>query len=283
MRVSALSAISLQRSPTSMPSEFEPEQHRGGVLHVDVEVGLRLRQRAGEIAEAPVVEIEHRVELAPLQMKQRAVPPQMMQQVVAAVPVPLQLVEPRDAFGVAALHLHDVRDRVRAPDVARIDRDRGAARRLGARIVAALFQRETMAREDRAVARQVARPFRLHALDRGAHLARPAEPEIVEMREAKREHVERMLAQDLLPDAERAVEIAGDPGIERRDMRLLARCCIDGEPPRRAARPRPPSAHSPACRTASRNSPSGNARAPNSPSAASVSPSRAARSARYFR
>ena len=180
---------------------FEAEQHRGGVLHVDIEVGLRLRQRAGEIAEALVVELEHRVEFPALEMEQRAVPPQMMQQVVAALPVPLQFVEPRDAFGVAALHLHDVRDRMRAPDVARIDRDGGSAGWLRGRVVAALLKREAMTGQDRAVARKIAAPFRLHPLDRGAHLARPSEPEIVEMREPKRQHVERMIAQDLLPNA----------------------------------------------------------------------------------
>ena len=42
----------------------------------------------------------------------------------------------------------------------------------------------------------------------------------------------RMPAEDLLPGAERAVEIAGDPGIERRDMRLLARSGFCAEAPR---------------------------------------------------
>ena len=41
----------------------------------------------------------------------------------------------------------------------------------------------------------------------------------------------RMPAEDLLPGAERAVEIAGDPGIERRDMCLLARSGFCGELP----------------------------------------------------
>ena len=58
------------------------------------------------------------------------------------------------------------------------------------------------------------------------------------MRQAKRQHVERVLGEDLLPDAERAVEVAGDPGIERRDMRLLARRRFRAEPPRRSAPPR---------------------------------------------
>ena len=136
---------------------FQTKQHRGGVLHVDVEVGLRLRQRRPQVAETFVIEIEHGVELAPLQMKQRAVPPQMMQQVVAALPVALQFVEPRDAFCVAPFHLHDVGDRMRTPDVAGIDRDRGTARRLGDRIVAALLGGKAMAGEQRAVSRKRSR------------------------------------------------------------------------------------------------------------------------------
>src|SRR6185369_15078180 len=127
--------------------QFEPEQHRSCILHVDIEVGLHLSQRRSEIAEALVIKREHSIELAALQMKQRAVPPQMMQEIVAAVPVPLQFVEPRDAFGVPALHLHDVGNRVRTPDVAGIDLDRATAGRLGNGVVAALLMREAMAGE----------------------------------------------------------------------------------------------------------------------------------------
>ena len=105
---------------------LQPEQHRGGVLHVDVEVGLRRSERRGEVAKAPVVEVERRVALAALQVEQRTVPPQMMQEVVAAAPVPLKLVEPRDALAVATLHFHDVGDRVGSPDVRGIDFDCGA-------------------------------------------------------------------------------------------------------------------------------------------------------------
>ena len=108
-----------------MSEQLQPEQHRGGVLHVDVEIGLRHRERADEIAEAPVIEIEHRIGFAPLEMKQCAMPPQMMHEVRSTFPIALELVEPRDALRVPPLHLHDVRDRVRAPDVARIDLDRG--------------------------------------------------------------------------------------------------------------------------------------------------------------
>jgi len=80
-----------------------------------VVVGLRVRHRRIQIAKTAIVEVENLLELAPLQMEQRAVPPQMVQQVVAAGPMWLELAEPGDAFVVSILHLHDVGNRVRGP------------------------------------------------------------------------------------------------------------------------------------------------------------------------
>ena len=54
-------------------------------------------------------------------------------------------------------------------------------------------QCKAVAGQDGAIARQLAAPLRLHPLDRRAHLARPPEPEIVEVRQAKRQQVVRML------------------------------------------------------------------------------------------
>jgi hypothetical protein len=80
-----------------------------------MEVGLRLRQRGIQVAKTAIVERENLIEFASLQVKQRAVPPQMMQQVVGAGPVSLQLAEPSDAFVMSILHLHDMGNRVRGP------------------------------------------------------------------------------------------------------------------------------------------------------------------------
>src|SRR5947209_9539940 len=143
-------------------------------------------------------------------MKQRAVPPQMVHQIGTRPPVALQLVEPRDAVGVTPFHLHHMGDRVRPPDVAGINFDRGAARGFGYGVIPTLLVREAMARQDRAVAGKITAPLRLHALDRGTHRAGPSKPEIAAMREAEREHVERMLSRCPLPDADRAIEISGN-------------------------------------------------------------------------
>ena len=53
------------------------------------------------------------------------------------------------------------------------------------------------------------------------------------MCKAERQHVERVLARSLLPNADRAIEIARDPHFERSDMGLLARRCALGKPARR--------------------------------------------------
>ena len=94
---------------------LQPEEHRRGILDVDMEVGLQLRQLRIQVAKTAIVEVENHVELAPLQMEQRAMPPQMMQQVVGAGPVWLELAEPGNALVVPILHLHDMRDRMRRP------------------------------------------------------------------------------------------------------------------------------------------------------------------------
>src|SRR5262249_60949805 len=91
---------------------------------------LQLRQRRIQVAKTAIVEVENHVELAPLQMEQRAMPPQMMQQVVGAGPVWLELAEPGDALVVPILHLHDMRNRVRGPEIGGGELDRRAAGRL---------------------------------------------------------------------------------------------------------------------------------------------------------
>src|SRR5262249_61843993 len=95
----------------------QAEEHRCGILNVDMEVRLRLRQRRVEVAKTAIVEVENRFELAPLQMEQRTVPPQMMQEIVAAGPMSLKLAEPGNALVMSILHLHDMGNRVRGPQI----------------------------------------------------------------------------------------------------------------------------------------------------------------------
>ncbi len=201
---------------------LQPKQHRGGILNVDMEVGLRLRQWRLQVAKTAIVEVENRVELAPLQMEQRAVPPQMMQEVIAAGPMPLQLAEPGNAVVVSILHLHDMGNRVRGPQIGGIELDRRAAGRLGNHVVTAFLVGKAAAGQDRAPAGQIAIPLRNDALDRCKHVPRPPQPEIFQVREPQREHVGRMVGEDGFPNREGAVEVAGNPGFQSVHMGLLA-------------------------------------------------------------
>ena len=73
----------------------------------------------------------------------------MMLQVVAALPVGRERGEPLDAFAAAPLHLQDVRNRMRGPQVAGVELYGAASRRLGGEVVADLLLREAAAREYR--------------------------------------------------------------------------------------------------------------------------------------
>ncbi len=213
-------------------AQLEAHEHRRGVLHVDVEVGHRRGERRGEVAEAPVVEVEHRVELSPGEVEHRAVPPQVVQEKALAAPVLLEAGEPGDALGRPALHLEHVRHGVRAPDLGRIELHRAAPETLRRALLARFFEGEREARhEPRIVA-----PLRGDALERGAHLGLPAAPEIVRVREAHREQVARPDHEDQLPLAQRAVHVAADPALERAHVRLLARRGGVGMPLRGAQR-----------------------------------------------
>jgi hypothetical protein len=77
---------------------FQPPQHGRGVLHVDVEIRLRLRHGRAVVAEAAVVEVEHLPELRAFHVEHRAVPPQVVHQVVAAGPVRLAVGQPGEAL-----------------------------------------------------------------------------------------------------------------------------------------------------------------------------------------
>src|SRR5262245_27266507 len=105
-------------------------------------------------------------------MVERAMPPQVMLQLVGAFPMAYEPLQPQDAVALAPLHLHDVRDRVRRPQVGGIDLDGFAAGCLRGGIIAALLERERAAAEERPVAGQLAAPFRRDALDGSEHLAR---------------------------------------------------------------------------------------------------------------
>ncbi len=202
---------------------LETEQHGRRILHVDVDIRRSDRERRREVAEAGVVEFEHGGIVAILEREQRAVPPQMMLQVVAALPVGRECGEPLDAFAAAALRFQHVGDGVRGPQIAGVELDRAAPGGLGSERVPGLLLGEAAAAEYRWKARDVLRPGRDQALDGGDHVLRAAEPEIDEMGETECDHIMRMGAQDRLPRGDGTIELALRPSRQGCDVAALAR------------------------------------------------------------
>src|SRR5688572_19281870 len=200
------------------PVALEAKEHRRRILDIDVEVRHLRDEGRREVAEAPVVKIEHRFELAPLEVEHRPVPPQVVHEVVDLRPVRLEAGEPRYALLLPALHLEDVRHRVRAPAVGGIELDGAPAGALGGGVLAAFLQAEREARKHDRIGAESLGPACRDALDRGAHVLAPAEPEVVEVRKAQREDIGRMRGEDLLPQLERALQVAGAPCAERLDV-----------------------------------------------------------------
>jgi len=110
-----------------------------------------------------------------------------------------------------------------APQIGGIERDRGAAGRLGGHVVTAFLVRKAAAGEDRTPSGQVAVPSRNNALDRRNHVPRPPQPEIFQVREPQRQRVGRMVGEDRFPGRQRTVEVAFNPGFQSLHMGLLAR------------------------------------------------------------
>ena len=124
---------------------LEAKKHRRRVLYVDVGIRRGDRERSGEVAEARIVELEHRGMVAVLQHEQGAVPPEMVLQVVGAFPVGREGGEPLDAFAATALHLHHMGDGVRGPEIARVELNGAAPGWLGGEIIPGLLLRKTAA------------------------------------------------------------------------------------------------------------------------------------------
>ena len=197
------------------PVTLEAKQHRGRILHIDVEIRQFLRERRSEIAEAPVVEVENRVELALLHMEHGAMPPQVMDQIVAARKVSLVLVEQSDAFALTALHLHDVSDGMDTPEVCGVDLQGLPSGALRDGVVAAFLIGERSTGEDCAIAGQVPIPFRQDLFGGSTHGLGSAQPKVVEVSKPEGEQVHRMLGDDIVPDGQASIDVPGDPGIQR--------------------------------------------------------------------
>ncbi len=169
-------------------------------------------------------------------MIEPAVPPQMMLEVVGALPVRLEIGEPVDALTCAALHLEHVRNGMGRPEVALVDIDGIAPRGLRQRVVAELLVRKTATGEHCPPAGKLSAVLRERFLDLARHDAGPAKPEGVEMMQAQGQDVAGVLVEDLLPDGERAVVVALDPVTQGSRVGLLAPVCAAEETARRFQR-----------------------------------------------
>ena len=137
---------------------------------------------------------------------------------VAVGPVVLAAGHPPDAAFLPALHLHDVGDRVDCIGVLRVHGDRLAAQLLGALEVAALLESEGVEAEHEAEARHALVPGRQNPGHPVALVDRVAQQHVGEVGQLQGEQVARIVDQHRLPALDRRVEVALDPGPERRHV-----------------------------------------------------------------
>ena len=197
---------------------FQPPQQRGGVLQIDVVVGRRLGHRVVEVADVLVVARHHRVHFAEVEAQQGAVPPQVMDQVVAQRPVDHLCAKPVAALARAAVGVHDVRLHMVREVVGRVALQRRIHRRLGAFGVADLLMGERPDGLRTIVAGQIGGPARRDAVGLLEDRLRLAMAEPDGVADAERQQIGRVRVQDLPPDAK---ELSSDP---RCQASAAARC-----------------------------------------------------------
>ena len=189
---------------------LEPPQHGCAVLNVEVEIG-------GIRAEPFVVEGEHLVDPAPLELEHREVPPEVLAQRVAVVPDVGRTRQPLRSFAKASLHLEDVGDGVDGPDVVLVHLHCAPSIGLRPRVVAALLEGEAVHPEEVPVTGAALVPGREHPGDGVAHAVGAAEPEDGVVLEPEGEEVVGMVFEDPVPDEDRARRVAGVDRTERLD------------------------------------------------------------------
>src|SRR6185437_4537343 len=130
---------------------LEAPKQRHRVADIEILVG-----RFG--ADFAIVEIEHAVVLRELEMIEAAVPADVENEIVQLAPFAIEPVDPGDALALAVLHLEDMGDGMRRPDIGRVDRDGTPPGALGGDVVAGFLQAEGVGAEDEAVARHALVP-----------------------------------------------------------------------------------------------------------------------------
>jgi hypothetical protein len=179
-------------------AQFQPLQQGDVVLDVDAEIRQRLHQRAVEIAQARVVDLQRRRIIPGLGVEQREMPPVVVAHVVDVIPVTGQPAEKRHAVRQPRLHHQNMRDRMGGPGVRGVALDGLAAAAFGAGVIPRLLQPEGADGEVGAVALRLRRPVRRGAFGDVAHPVDLADPEQFELREPERQQILRRRPRDAL-------------------------------------------------------------------------------------
>ena len=144
------------------PVLLEPPQQRhriGGVEIFIIRLGTDLA----------VIVRENFVRPARRQKKKRAMPIPVKPEIAGIAPRGRACLDPSQPFGRAILHLENMCDRMRAPDIVGNERDRAAAGALGLVIGAALLEPEGMTAERKTVTRHGFVPRRDRPRDEIVH------------------------------------------------------------------------------------------------------------------
>src|SRR5581483_2952374 len=185
---------------------LEAPEERDGIG--DVEVFVR-----GLTADLAVVNLEHPVIALEIQLKQRLMPPEMQREVAAALPLIRQRRDPRQAIAESSLHLRDVRDRVRRPDIATVELNRLASHLVGLRILACFFQAVGVAAEDIAIAWHRCVPGWERSCYGIAHALALTEVGEHELRYAQGDEISREFREQDIPMLRRLPHLTSCPGV----------------------------------------------------------------------
>ena len=129
---------------------------------------------------------------------------------------------PGDAFGLARLHLHDVRDGVLRPAVVGLQLDGVTPGLFGAAVVAALLLPEGEHAEQEAVSRHVAAPGGHHPGDTPAQVVAVAVVEVRQVPHLQGQHIGRIVVEQAIEPCPHSVPVAGGPVANRGDVHALA-------------------------------------------------------------
>ena len=195
---------------------LEAPKHGDGIA--DIEIILRL---VG--ADLRVIEAEHFVILRQFEMIERAVPPDMVGEVVAAAPAVFGAFQPGNAVAGPAFHFMHMGDGMDGPNIARIGRHRALSHRPRGGVIAAFLEAEGIHAVHEAGARLARFPSRHHARQRIAHGDAVAGIEMAEMGQTQRQDIAWIIYQYAFPAGRAFDHVAGAPGVERRKMLAFAR------------------------------------------------------------